>query len=150
MRTWLTLVTYNGIWSQRTSSIFLVNRCDHSEWLQGRKEHIRTDVPWFTYEINKKRSSLVWILLCEMNYYFFLNVQSKVRASRSRQKQISQTGCGTDALLWRVTTLRSKQNWLTPARQDTTTRRESSEWTDSMTKKNKKTSPFQDSAATCG
>ena len=45
MRTWFTLVTYNGIWSQRTSSIFLVYRCDHSVSLQGRKEHIRTDVP---------------------------------------------------------------------------------------------------------
>ena len=40
--------------AKRTSSIFLVNRCDHNERLQGRKKHIRTDVPWFTYEINKK------------------------------------------------------------------------------------------------
>ena len=29
-----------------------------SEWLQERKEHIPMDVPWFTYEINKKVANL--------------------------------------------------------------------------------------------
>ena len=52
------------------SSIFLLYRCDHSVPLQGRKEHIRTDVQ------EKVQSSPV-ILLCEMICFLQCSVKSK-------------------------------------------------------------------------
>ena len=76
-----------------------------SERLQGRKQHIRMDVPWFTSLQHKQESGQSRLNIIMWNELFFPRCLVKSK-SKSLPAKPNQTGGVIDASLWRVTTLR--------------------------------------------